>query len=284
MPKEMKSTVTPERRYFQATDIHMEKRADDSEGQASAPVISGYAAVFNEQVEFSGWMFREQIAEGAFTKSIKEDDVRALWNHDSNHLPLGRNTAGTLRLEEDSHGLKVEIDPPDTQFANDLVSSIERGDVSQMSFGFFVTREEWESDGEWDNRTILEASLFDVSPVVYPAYEATSVEVERDAVAFALESRSAWKDGFSVKPEAREEKHLGKKKSQTTVEIDIKLTDESRETLERIESAVKDGLVTVEEVKSETDESDAIVGSDMAEMKARQAELEDGITWAGSLK
>jgi len=250
------STVTPERRYFDATDIHMETRADE-DGKESSPVISGYAAVFNEQVEFAGWQFREQIAEGAFTKSIKEDDVRALWNHDSNH-PLGRNKAGTLRLSEDEHGLKVEIDPPDTQFARDLTVSIERGDVSQMSFGFFVNREEWESDGEWDNRTILEASLFDVSPVTYPAYPTTEVGVDREEVAFALESRSAWKDSFAPNTVTI-----------TTADMVAAVDEEVREDV-AADLASKEDVTVID---------GEIVDSALSEMKSKQAELEDSITW-----
>ena len=202
MPKELQPTKA-ERRYFKAPDIHMETRADDGDEESSAPVISGYAAVFGEQVEFPQWRFREMIAEGAFAKSIKEDDVRALWNHNSD-FPLGRNKAGTLELTEDSHGLGTRTFLPDTQAGRDARVSIDRGDVTQMSFGFFVTKEEWEADGEWDNRTILEAELFDVSPVTYPAYPTTSVEVERGSVERALESRAAWKE-TDAKPEPTDE-------------------------------------------------------------------------------
>lgn len=186
---------------FVSSDVCVEMRADDSDGDAS-PVIEGYAAVFNEQIEFPGWQIRETIAEGAFTRSIKEDDVRSLWNHNSD-FPLGRNRAKpspTLILEEDSHGLATRTFPPDTQAGRDAIVSIGRGDVSQMSFGFFVTKEEWEKVGEWENRTILEVELFDVSPVTFPAYEATSVSVERGAAERALESRAAW-ESIDAKPE-----------------------------------------------------------------------------------
>lgn len=158
-----------ERRHFVVADL----RAVRAEGKPA--MISGHAAVFNSATDL-GW-FREQIRPGAFADSIKADDVRALFNHDPN-IVLGRNTAGTLRLGEDDKGLAIEIDPPDTQQARDLIVSMERGDVTQMSFGFFTEKEEWdESDRTSPLRTLIKVRLFDVSPVTYPAYPDTDVSV-----------------------------------------------------------------------------------------------------------
>jgi len=91
---------------------------------------------------------------------------------------LGRNKNGTLKLEEDEHGLKIEATPPETSFAKDLMSLMERGDVDQMSFGFIVNEDEWDTaDRENPIRTLLDVELFDTSVVVYPAYKQTSVNV-----------------------------------------------------------------------------------------------------------
>jgi HK97 family phage prohead protease len=137
--------------------------------------IVGHAAVFNSPTDL-GW-FREQIRPGAFAESVKADDIRALFNHDPNHV-LGRNKAGTLRLAEDDKGLAIEIDPPDTQLARDLLVSMERGDVSQMSFGFYVEKQEWdETNPKSPLRTLIKVRLFDVSPVTFPAYEDTDASV-----------------------------------------------------------------------------------------------------------
>ena len=146
--------------------------------------MTGHAAVFGEVAEIGGW-FREQIEPGAFKASIKKDDVRALFNHDENYV-LGRNTAGTLKMSEDETGLKVNIDPPDTQFARDLAVSIDRGDISQMSFAFQVLEEEWirGEKKELDLRKIKKVRLFDVSPVTFPAYDGTDI---------AIRSHEAWK-------------------------------------------------------------------------------------------
>ncbi len=136
--------------------------------------ITGYAAVFNSLSEDLGG-FREKINPGAFASAIKKSDTVALFNHDSN-IVLGRSSAGTLRLKEDKSGLHMEIDPPDTQAARDLMVSIQRGDIKQQSFGFVVKNDSWETvDGE-EIRTIGEVEeLYDVSPVTYPAYPDTSV-------------------------------------------------------------------------------------------------------------
>ena len=162
-----------ERRTFDCGGLSVERRADES------PQIVGHAAVFNAlSVDLGGW--REQIEPGAFTQAIREDDVRALLNH-SPDVVLGRNRAGTLSLEEDRTGLRVAIDPPDTQAARDLVVSIERGDITQMSFGFRVrpSGANWAETDDGIIRTLTSVSLFDVSPVTFPAYPDTDVVVAK---------------------------------------------------------------------------------------------------------
>jgi HK97 family phage prohead protease len=159
-----------ERRCYHASKL----RAWLIEGQS--PVISGYAAVFNRPSEDLGG-FVELIQPGAFAETIKTADIRALWQHDP-AIVLGRTKNGTLRLEEDAVGLRIEIDAPDTQGGRDAVASIQRGDVDQMSFGFEVVREAWEQ-GAPVKRTLVELKLFDVSPVTFPAYPQTSVAVRQ---------------------------------------------------------------------------------------------------------
>lgn len=154
--------------------LHSEFRVEQRED--GKKLIRGHAAVFNSETDL-GW-FRERIAPGAFSESIGKDDVRALFNHDENFI-LGRNKAGTLTMREDEQGLYVEIDPPDTQVARDLVTSIERGDISQMSFGFQTIKDSWETEDNAakDLRTLEKVKLWDVSPVTFPAYQETDVAV-----------------------------------------------------------------------------------------------------------
>lgn len=158
-----------ERRVFSLEHIELREDGD-------TPEIVGYAAVFNSLSEDLGG-FREEIAPGFFD-DVLGDDVRALFNHDPNY-PLGRTAAGTLALEQDSRGLKVRISPPPTQWAEDLQVSMRRGDVSQMSFGWYTEEDEWSKgkDGLVTRRLIKAERLLDVSPVTFPAYPQTSVEV-----------------------------------------------------------------------------------------------------------
>ena len=148
-----------------------ERRTFDSrivvDGQ---PRMRGYASVFDrDSVDLGG--FIERIAQGAFDE-VLGDDVRALFNHDSNNI-LGRTAAGTLRVSVDGDGLRYEIHPPDTQLGRDLAESMRRGDITQSSFAFVVADggDSWEKrSGLW-RRTITKVSqLLDVSPVTYPAY------------------------------------------------------------------------------------------------------------------
>jgi len=164
-----------------------ELRTDGGDGEQR--MLKGHAAVFNKFTELYG--FKEKIAPGAFASTL-DADVRALFNHDPN-IVLGRTKNGTLRMEEDKRGLAVEIDMPDTTIANDLTVSIERGDISQMSFGFRVLREEWDEKPKTPVRTLHEVELFDVSPVTFPAYPQTKVAVRSADQVFAeyKESREA---------------------------------------------------------------------------------------------
>ena len=138
------------------------------------PVIEGYASVFDSWSEELGgeFPFRERVVKGAFEESIQRDDIRALFNHDPNYV-LGRNTSNTLTLEEDEKGLRVRITPPQTQWAKDLLVSIKRGDITQMSFGFTVILDRWSYEDNIDIRELLKVKLYDVSPVTFPAYSQT---------------------------------------------------------------------------------------------------------------
>ena len=141
--------------------------------------IIGYAARFNElsvPLPSLHGAFQEMLAPGAF-RHVLGSDVRALWNHDPAFV-LGRPTNGPLRLAEDDKGLRIEIDPPETMLAASFMGNIERGDVSQMSFGFAVEKDgqSWDRSVKPNLRTITAVSeLRDISPVTYPAYPTTEV-------------------------------------------------------------------------------------------------------------
>jgi len=199
------SSTDQERRFSTASEFRVDK---------TTRKLTGYAAVFNSVQEiFPG--FREVIRPGAFAKTIKEADVRALINHDAN-LVIGRTKAGTLKLWEDAKGLRYEVQLPDTSYARDLIESISRGDVSGSSFAFRPIKEHTTADGV---REILEARLFDVSPVTYPAYAATSGllglrnrQTKREELAAWIDSEAArvlGRDFLAGEIDRQAEKHLG---------------------------------------------------------------------------
>lgn len=156
----------------------VETRADGNK------VIVGYGAVFYREgdagTEYKLWRgLVERVSAAAFTRALAErQDVRGLFNHDASRL-LGRTASNTLRLSIDQVGLRYEIDAADTQDHRDLLVRLERGDIDGSSFGFSVRRVSYTLlDDDTDIRTIEEIeTLYDVGPVTFPAYTATSAGV-----------------------------------------------------------------------------------------------------------
>lgn len=142
-------------------------------------ILTGHAAVFNSESGDLGG-FREVIQRGAFRKVLKRSDlsVAALFNHDQN-LVLAHTGNGTLTLREDPKGLVYTATVPiGLSYGDDLRMLLDNGTITKSSFAFRV-----KSDGQtWSEaadgtllRTITEFDdLADVSPVLTPAYEATS--------------------------------------------------------------------------------------------------------------
>lgn len=162
--------------------LGVETRAD----QGGKKKLYGYAAIFNSDTEI-GDLFVERIDKGAFDTAIK-GDVRALIDHDAGRV-IGRTKSGTLKLSTDSKGLAVEIDVPDTADGRDLMVLVERGDISGMSFGFRVLKQEWDETGDMPVRTILDVELYEVSAVAFPAYESTEIDARSiDAARAELEA------------------------------------------------------------------------------------------------
>jgi HK97 family phage prohead protease len=135
--------------------------------------LVGYAAVFDSPSEPLPWT--EFVKRGAFRKTIKDGaDVRLLIDHEG--VPLARSRSGTLLLEEDDYGLRVEaqLDTNNPDAAK-ILSALRRGDISQMSFAFETVKDSWSTDKR--TRELREVKLFDVSVVTYPAYEQTVAQV-----------------------------------------------------------------------------------------------------------
>lgn len=202
-------SLTPERRYIDATDELVELRAS-AENESIA--FGGHAALFGKRTwigppKFGFW---ESVRPGAFRKTIRESDIRMLFNHDPT-LPLARNTIsdgpGSLRLKEDKVGLLTEANWTPTTYARDLATNVGAGVVNQMSFAFQAIREDWSTDADSgeDSRELVEARLFDVSPVTFPAYPDTDAALRGfgmtllvDALDLTDEQRARFADALRI--------------------------------------------------------------------------------------
>lgn len=156
--------------------------------------IEGYFAVFNSTYEL--WPgATESIAPGAFDDSVS-DDVRALYNHNTD-IVLGRTSAGTMEIRQDSHGLwgRIRVNRNDGDAMN-AYARIARGDITGCSFGFDIAAQEtdYREDGtvHW---TITRVSpLYEISPCTFPAYQETVVSARKKDLANIEErKREVWR-------------------------------------------------------------------------------------------
>ncbi len=171
------------------SDARFETRQDEQDRR-----IEGYFSVFGPEYEL--WPGATESVDPHAFDSALGDDVRALIDHDT-RLVLGRTSAGTLSLRTDERGLFGSIlINPDDQDAMNLYARVQRGDVSQCSFGFDILDEEYShrEDGS-DHWTIKSVKLYEVSVCTFPAYRETEVEARRDDLK-VIRSRelSAWKN------------------------------------------------------------------------------------------
>lgn len=179
-------TITLGGRESRRLTAPIELRAEGDSEQSN--IIFGYAAKFNSRSGNLGEanrQFYETIAPGAFD-DVLLDDVRALFNHEPDMiLARSKNGEGTLTLGIDDVGLTYMFEAPDTQVGRDLLVSLRRGDIDQSSFSFTVSKDgqSWVESRDENGATVYERTitkvsrLYDVSPVTYPAYEDTEVDV-----------------------------------------------------------------------------------------------------------
>ena len=170
--------------------------------------LEGYFAVFNTRYElFEG--AAETVLPGAFLESLQKDDIRALVNHNTD-LVLGRLKSGTLELHEDEKGLygRIEINSADTDAMN-LYARVQRGDVSQCSFGFDVIDETYDQDGQGNSLWALrKVKLYEVSVVTFPAYVDTSIEARKKDLEHIRERENdLWRSEILKKLRKGEEKN-----------------------------------------------------------------------------
>jgi HK97 family phage prohead protease len=151
-----------------------------ADGEGMPKEIGGIAAVVNSVTDLG--YFEEVIMTGAFDNALAKDyDIRCLFNHEAD-LILGRTKADTCRVFVNGDGNLEYTWVPDYENPTHMsvVRSIMRGDITQSSFAFTIKEQNWsesEKYGSMGKRSItMIDSLYDVSPVTYPAYEDTEAD------------------------------------------------------------------------------------------------------------
>lgn len=149
--------------------------------------IAGYASVFDTEYDIGG-QFTESVSPKAFTRSLKNNanNLAVVWSHDADRV-LGTVASDTARFAVDEHGLRYEADldllDPDGIGAYRKIST---GKVRQSSFSFEAVKDKWEErDGAPPHRTLLEVKLYEASPVLFPASNATEVDIKRAVQSYA---------------------------------------------------------------------------------------------------
>lgn len=161
-----------------------------AEPSADGLTLEGYAAVFNAETVINSWEgnFREQIAKGAFARTINAGTPILQFDH-GQHPMIGSMPLGVIKtIREDTHGLFIRARLSDNWLVQPVRDAIRDGAITGMSFRFQVVKDVVTrgAQGELPLRTIQEVKLFEAGPVVFPAYAETSVGVRTRAVLTAI--------------------------------------------------------------------------------------------------
>lgn len=191
---------TNDRKQRQVRSLPQNFKTRDADGKL---YIEGYFAVFDSPYPL--WDGAEEVVKPGAFEGVLTQDVRALVNHDTT-LVMGRTTAGTLLLKQDETGLwgQIEINRDDTDAMN-LYARVQRGDVSQCSFGFDIERETFVDLGDGRCRWEIEKvnPLYEVSVCTFPAYEATSVSARRQQLeTIRQREMQVWRENMKKRLEA----------------------------------------------------------------------------------
>lgn len=217
----------------------MMKEVRNIQEQPTAPavegrrVVEGYALVFDEPS--TGLRdFREVIHRGALAGVLEQSDVFALLDHNPSRGVLARANkgAGSLTLTVDERGLKYSFEVPDTALGAEVYQGVQRGDIAGSSFSFTVKKDRWErgADGVALRHIDQIEALYDVSPVYRPAYDATTVSVDRRGLEALEAAEQQQAEETAAEERAENPSNSGELESESTDNQPEKRAEETDET------------------------------------------------------
>ena len=257
---------------------------DSATSTSESRHIEGYAIVFNSLSNDLGG-FREIIEPTAIDDElIKNSDIVCLKNHNIKLGILARSYhgRGSLKLEIDEHGLHYSFDAPHTQFGDEVLEMVKRGDIAKCSFAFVCGEDVWDKDektGEYIRRVKKIKNLYDVSLVYHPAYE----ETEAIADTRGLDELKAQEEANNIVKENSESDMNDKQELITQLQTILEKlkTDEKpveekecdKPVEEKADETPKDNEKPVEDTPKDDENPDSVVEAD--ETPKEENETED---------
>lgn len=190
----------------------------NEDGENDGRTLDGFAAVFNRETIIDSWegKFREKLSPGSMKKSFRETRPRIQFDHGRHpmvgSIPIATASDGYPREETDpvlapDGGARIVARLHDNWLVEPVREAIASGAIDGMSFRFTVVRENWFDatgkqirdeevlrellrrtwyedvpDDELLLRDLREVKVPELGPVVWPAYEATSVGVRSTVI------------------------------------------------------------------------------------------------------
>lgn len=189
------------------TDIHIRTYDFRAElGDSGGNTLEGYASTFDTWYDVADHLgqYREQVARGAFRKTLRERTPVCQLDHGQHPLigglPLGRFT----RLAEDSHGLHFRLQMHDGWLFEPVKEAVRSGAISGCSIRFAVPKGKEDWNDTMSERTIREAKLYELGPVVFPASPTTSVALRTLMSALSDDERATLLDEISTRSKSVE--------------------------------------------------------------------------------
>lgn len=222
---------------LQASELHVREAGDGKKGRT----VEGYAMLFGvRSVNLTPWSQEREVYEimerGCITPDLLQRSDVVLTAFHNNQLILGRwrKGVGTLSLEIDARGLKIRCTLAETATADELLSAIERGDISGMSFAFTADEEDNENgvsyertdeqtaDGKvvWLRHVKKVTGLYDVTIAGHPAYEQTTIEAREIDNAIQRACGDAEKEREEAEAKAKAEQEEAERKAREEKEAE----------------------------------------------------------------